>query len=323
MATRTDGRPRAFAALVLCAALATSAASALAADDVEQARKAFTEAYADERAGRFAEALDKLAQVRRVRDTASVRYRIGACEEGRGRLVEARDSYIGVPAVARPEDGDVVASARAKVAELEGKLGAISLRVDGATEGAAARLDDRPLELRAGKADTFVAPGEHRVSYAPPGEAEVVTPISVEAGKKTVVVLDRRGARTGPAPAPVATTPSSPPREGETSPLGVVAVVAGGALVVASVVSLVLRESAIGTIEDACPEGRCPRAKESDVESARSRAEVLMPVAAVTGAAGILALGGGIYLLARPAPPPPTSRASATEGLVLSLGGRF
>jgi len=322
MATTSDLMKRAAGACLLACALATSA-PARADDPVEEARKAFVEAYASEKAGRYAEALAKLAEVRRVRDTASVRYRIGACEEALGHLVEARESYLGVEAVARADDHDVVTSAKAKAREIEAKLGELSLRIDGA-RGGKARVDDREVSLQEGQATLLLPPGEHRVVYAPEGEPEATTPITLEPGKKTLLVLDRRGARAA-APKPPELQPKpapKPPPERTTgsSTLGIVSTVAGGALLAASLVSLALRESAIGAIEEACPASRCPRAKEPDVESAKSRAELLMPVAVVTGAAGVLALGAGVYFLVRPLG---ASASAPPSGLALGLGGAF
>jgi hypothetical protein len=316
MATKSKRRNLFAFSLVIAASFAPAAA--YADDDVEVARKAFTAGYAEEQAGHFAAALEKFLEVQRVKDTASVRYRIGACHEGLGRFDRARETYLSIEKVARPEDKDVVASGAAKAKELEAKLGELSLRIDGDASAARVSIDGTDVPLQNGQASVFLAPGEHRVTYEPKGEAAVVTPIRLDAGKQTVLVLNRTGNRAGGGldkPPP----PPPPPADSSTSKtVGVVGIVVGAAFVVGSVVSFALRESAISSIGTDCPDGRCPKSKEGDVTSARSRAEALLPVGIVTGVVGGVALGGGLYLTLRPASAP-KGAAPSSAGMTFGL----
>lgn len=295
---------------MLIGILALAAPKVALAQDVEAARKSFTAAFAEESAGRYAEALEKFLEVQRVRDTASVRYRIASCLEALGKLERAREAYLAIGEVARPEDADVVTSSKAKAKELEGRLGELSLRIDGDGSEGRAAVDGTDLPLAAGSATTFLMPGEHRVTFEPRGEPPMVTPITLEGGRRTLLVLNRRGV-PGTAAAKV---PPELPHVGPLSTVGVVGVVVGAALVVGAVTSFALRESAIAGIESDCPNGACPRSKEGDVTSARSRAQALLPVGAVMGVAGGLALGGGVYLLVRPSP---KSTAQSSAGTMM------
>lgn len=316
MATKSKHTKSFVFTLVLAASLVPAAA--YADDDVEVARKAFTAGYAEEQAGHFAAALEKFLEVQRVKDTASVRYRIGACHEGLGRFDRARETYLSIEKVARPEDKDVVASGAAKAKELEAKLGELSLRVEGDASAARVSIDGSDVPLQNGQASVFLGPGEHRVTYEPKGEPPVVTPIRLDAGKQTVLVLNRTGNRAGGGldkPPP----PPPPPADSSTSKtVGVVGIVVGAAFVVGSVVSFALRESAISSIGTDCPDGRCPKSKEGDVTSARSRAEALLPVGIVTGVVGGVALGGGLYLTLRPASAP-KGAAPSSAGMTFGL----
>jgi hypothetical protein len=159
-------------------------------------------------------------------------------------------------------------------------------------------------------------PGEHRVTFEPRGEPPMVTPITLEGGRRTVLVLNRRGTPSATPPPKVPTDPVRPKATGA-STAGVVGVVLGAALVAGAVVSFAVRESAISSIEADCPNGACPRSKEADVTSARSRAQALLPVGAVMGVAGGLALGGGVYLLVRPSPK--TTAQSSAGTLMFAL----
>jgi len=321
MATTTDakrGWGRRARGSMLVGLLVLAAPRVAVAQDLEAARKAFTAAFAEETAGHYSEALEKFLEVQRVRDTASVRYRIASCLEALGKLERAREAYLAIEKVARPEDAEVVTSSKAKAKELEGRLGELSLRIDGAGSEGRAAVDGTDLPLTGGGATVFLMPGEHRVTFEPRGEPPMVTPITLEGGRRTVLVLNRRGAP--------ATTPAKPPEpvvpSGKTtgpSPVGIVGVVLGAALVAGAVVSFALRESAISSIEADCPNGACPRSKEGDVTSARSRAQALLPVGAVMGVAGGLALGGGVYLLVRPSPKTTAQSSAGTLTFALEV----
>lgn len=317
MATKSKYTKSFVFTLVLAASLVPAAA--YADDDVEVARKAFTAGYAEEQAGHYAAALEKFLEVQRVKDTASVRYRIGACHEGLGRFDRARETYLSIEKVARPEDKDVVASGAAKAKELEAKLGELSLRIDGDASAARVAIDGTDVPLQNGQASAFLTPGEHRVTYEPKGEAAVVTPIRLDAGKQTVLVLNRSGNRASGGLDKPPPPPPPPPADSSTSKtVGVVGIVVGAAFVVGSVVSFALRESAISSIGTDCPDGRCPKSKEGDVTSARSRAEALLPVGIVTGVVGGVALGGGLYLTLRPANAP-KGAAPSSAGMTFGL----
>lgn len=308
-----------FALFALGLALGSSTPALAQEEPLEAARKAFTAGYAEERAGHYAEALEKFHEVQRVRDTASVRYRIGACLEALGKVDQAREAYLGVGKAARPEDADVVTSAKAKAKELEARLGELSLRVEGDGAAGRATVDGTEFPLTGNGASVFLLPGEHRVTFEPKGEPEVVTPITLEAGRRTVLVLNRRGLRATDAKPVIAPPVEPPPATTSLSTVGVVGVVVGAALVAGAVVSFALRGSAISSIERDCPNNQCPRSKEGDVTSARSRAEALLPIGVGMGVVGGLALGGGVYFLVKPTRAPASATSPAASGMAFAI----
>lgn len=312
-----------------CVIASISFAGAARADDVDEARKTFTAAYADERAGHFAEALEKFRGVQRVKDTTSVRYRIAACLDALHKVQNARDGYLAVEEVAKPEDAAVVESSKKRARELEAQLGELALRVEGADPEKRVSIDGMEKPLKDGSIVVFLDPGEHRITYEPRGEAAVVTPISVDAGRRTVLVLNRSGSKANTAPTaapspPPESRPSDAAPAGGSTTLGIVGIVTGTALLVGSAVAFAVRESAISDIETTCPGNRCPKSSESDIVSDRSRAKAMLPIAAITGGLGLVALGGGVYFLVRPTAAPGKATADhSLEGLELGLGGRF
>ncbi len=312
-----------------CALASALVAGPARADDLDDVRKTFTAAYADERAGHFAEALEKFRVVQRVKDTTSVRYRIAACLDALHKVQNARDGYLAVEDVAKPEDAAIVESSKKRARELEAQLGELALRVEGADPEKRISIDGMEKPLKDGEIVVFLDPGAHRVSYEPRGEAAVVTPITVDAGRRTVLVLNRSGSQANPTamPGPPARGPLSPSpsaEESSSTTLGIVGLVTGTALLIGSAVAFAVRESAISDIESTCPANRCPKSSESEVASDRSRAKAMLPLAAVTGGLGLAALGGGVYFLVRPtAAAGQAAAARSLEGLEIGIGGRF
>jgi hypothetical protein len=103
-----------------------------------------------------------------------------------------------------------------------------------------------------------------------------------------------------PAP-PIDSAPEPAPVEASHSghdTAGVVAVTAGGVLIAGSVALLLVRHAEIAALNRACPGGVCPVARESNLEATRSRALLEGPAAIGVGAAGVIAAGVGIVLLA-------------------------
>jgi hypothetical protein len=75
-------------------------------------------------------------------------------------------------------------------------------------------------------------------------------------------------------------------------------VTAGGVLLAGAAAVLLARHSDIQTLEAQCPNGACPLSDESSLEATRNRALVEGPVGVGVGAAGLVAAGLGVYLLA-------------------------
>ncbi len=275
--------------------------------EIEVARRTFASAYEDELAGRFASALTKLREVRAVRDTASVRYRIASCLEALGKLRDAREVFLSVGDVplGPTEDHAVTTSAMDHARALEGKLARLFLRVDGAAkEQARLEVDGVHTQLTAGSTLLVLDPGDHTVRLSAPGRGPQAIQITLIEGKESSLALSL----VDPPPPPVAH-----PRYGNT--VGIVTTTTGIALVAGAVIALVVRETAISRIAELCPAGTCPRSAQPEVEGASARATAAGPVAAVLGAAGGISLGVGLYLVLRPVAAP------TGAGAALGVGG--
>lgn len=307
---------RAVAALLFLTLAAPTAASAQDApaapagpseQDLNAARQLFQEAYADEQAGRFGEALEKFLKVAKVKESAAVRYRIGACLEGLKRLREARDTYRALAAnhdLATPQEREIAQSASQKVVELDRRIPRLVVRVaPDAPPGVQVRVDGAPTpSAGAVEAD----PGPHVVQATAEGAAPFEKRVELAEAREETVEISF-----------ASTSPPPPPPPGARRPfMGWVLVGVGGALIVAGGVTLAVREGNVSDLKSACPGGVCPASRRSELESTRDAAEMQGPLAGAFFAAGVIAGAVGAYMLIRP----PAQKAAHTATAPLWLG---
>jgi hypothetical protein len=94
---------------------------------------------------------------------------------------------------------------------------------------------------------------------------------------------------------------------------GWIGIAGGGALLSASTVLLVVRESEIGKLNEACRGGVCPVARQNELESTRSRALVEGPVAIAVGVGGVVAASVGAYFVFKAEDGSPNPHARGTH----------
>lgn len=316
----SERRGARVAAIAIAAVLMSGPARAAEPSDVESLRAAFTAAYDEESRGNVGAALAMFRAVQRERDTASVRYRVAACLEALARRPEALTAYRAVGEVARPADAAVVESARARALALALELSELSVEIDGATSSALELLiDEHPVPVTDRRATVTLEPGAHSVVVRRGSDAPAPIHVTLAAGKPTVVVIGLRGERVDrPAPRGPAQAPPRTVGARDLTP-GALVVGAGAALVAGCAVALAVRESAISSVQETCPGGVCPRQSADAVEAAAGRARAMLPLAIATGAAGVLGLGAGTWLLLRPS----ADHAGRATGLSASIGGTF
>jgi len=289
-------------------------ASAQSADELKAARELFQEAFKDEQERRYPEALEKFRRVAKVKETASVRYRIATVLAGMGHLREARDLYRALAAsrASLPaSDRETADSAAERAAELDKRIPRLVLRLqDEPPKDARVSVDGAPVPASTTARPIELDPGDHVVAAAAPGMAP---------SEKTLTLADGGGETsytvTFSPEAPV-TAPSPPPAasSGSTRTLGWVALGGGAALVATGALLLVSREGAIDDIETRCPGNVCLEAFRSDVESDQDRARLFGPLGVGLGVLGLAAVGIGTYLLVRSPSP-----AAYNRGLRLTF----
>ena len=177
-------------------------------EELKAAREMFQEAYKDEQEKRFAQALEKFQRVAAVKESASVRYRIGSVLEQLGRLREARDAFRALaaskPSLSTPEQ-EIADNAAERAHQLDRKIPKLVLRLAerSAAPTRACRSTARrsPRRRRRGASSSIRAstssrrarrrsqPSENKVTLTEGGEVEF-----------TVTLARRRPTVTPPPP---------------------------------------------------------------------------------------------------------------------------
>jgi hypothetical protein len=267
-------------------------------DRLAAGRALFAEALHDQQAGRFAEAAAKFRQVRDVRDTAPVEYRIGTCEEGLGDPAQAFEAYRQAVALGQGDaaSADVVTAAGERMRVLGKQVARLSLVLSpGAPADAEVQVDGVPVPAAALREPLALDPGAHVVTARGPGAVPFRSEIMIPSGSQMAltIALDSSAAQ---APVGDRLSPASTGAGRRTA--GWITVGAGGVLVGVAAALLVSRHLDIASLDRACPQGLCPPgANEPDLESTRQRALSEGPAAVAFGAAGVASAAVGAWLL--------------------------
>jgi hypothetical protein len=279
--------------------LVAGRASAATPEDLEHARVLFTQALADQDAGRTDAALEKYRRVAEVRDTSQVEYRIASCLEALGQKRAALVAYDRSAHLGRGEAqaGDVVTAANEHITTLAASMGKLAITVRGGTSpliGASAsqltvRIDGEVISHEEAEAEIVLEPGPHTVDVSAPAMKPTRASVTIVQGRRADLALALE-------PEPVVVPP--PSRSYARRNVGVGLLVGAGALAIGYGVTLFVRQNVIDTIKSDCPNDTCPVSLHDSIESMRSTATTLMPVAIALGAAAIILGGTGIVFVA-------------------------
>jgi hypothetical protein len=295
--------------------------------ELTAARELFQDAYKDEQEKRYAQALEKFQRVAAVKESASVRYRIGSVLEQLGRLREARDSFRAL-AASKPNltaANAVIADNAAERAHLlDKKIPRVLLRLQpNAPADARVSIDGAPVPASTTPRSIELDPGEHHILASSPTSLPSETKVTLAEGREvevTVVLEPTVAAKPPPPPVVAEPPPVEGPRRNNT--LAYVALGAGGALVVTGLVLLGIREGDISDIKKACgADGTCPSAEMSSLQSSHDQAALFGPLGIGVGLVGLAAAGTGVYLLLRRAPATDAPAANGTTTTSPSSGG--
>jgi hypothetical protein len=203
-------------------------------------------------------------------------------------------SYDGAIRLGRgdPQAKDVIAEAQKHIEDLAPRMGRVRLHKP---EQAEVKIDGEAV-LEPNE-PVWLDPGSHAISASAPSSKPWNKDVTVrERAIDNVDIVLEPEVKAPPRPPP----PPPPEPSHARAILGWSLVGLGGALGVASVISIVVRETAISSITDQCKMG-CPIEKKTDLVSTRDRALVAGPLAGIfAGAAGVAIATGAILIVTQP-----------------------
>ncbi len=315
-------------AAALGAAAQTGAATSA---QIEEARRLFRDALAQEVAGDWAGALTKLEAVAKVKLTHQVRFHLARCKEHLGRYTEARGDYRlalyeaqQAKAAEAPEIEQALDALEQRlptlVLRVPAELAGVQLELDGVRIGAGQLAEPLPVDPGAHRVVATLRDGRRweRAFVAADGEAiELeVTPPAAVATPAPAPPLPSPPQRPSPEAAPPPTTSSSP----ALAPW--VAVGVGGVGLVAAGTFYWLHRSAEADLDAGCVNDVCPTALEA-TQQRSDRYALLSGVSLGVGAAG-LGTALVLWLTERePAAPAPATARGLRWQLEPSVGARW
>jgi hypothetical protein len=303
--------------------------------ELSAARQLFADALADEQAGRHGAALEKFQRVQAVRDTQAVRYRIATCFEALGQLKAALAAYTSasIAGAVGAESAGIARASRDKVDALSKRVARVVVTLPArAPADAIVKIDGEAVPANTVGTPIVVDPGAHEVTVTATGSVPFHARVTLPEGAQGTVEATFTPAPPLPPPSPPPTAPpphlgpaldATPPPAAEATPaaaprapnargktVGIALAAGGGALVVAGAAILLVRHADIQSLDSACPNGICPRSRQSDLQATHDRAVLEGPLGVGLGVAGVVAAGIGVYLLVRPAHASPTTSSA-------------
>lgn len=313
---------------------------AMAAPDeaaLTRARTQFQQALALEAAGNFAGALSLFQAVGNVKMTPQVRYHIGICEEGLGRLLLATGDYqLAITEGQESSSTTVVSEATERLDKLKSRIPRLVIKRGPGAEHATVVLDDTTLGSAAIGPEMPLDPGPHSLTAKATGHSPFTTTFSLaerELKEITLTLAPEAAPQASASAAPAAPPPPSSAAEptataGPMWPVWVAGGV-GVAGLAASGIFFALRQSAISDLDAQCGPQRnaCPASSESTFNSGKTYSTL----AGVSLGVGVVGLGvASVLFFTRDSGQPSTSSAqlrlvpSAPQTLGgASLLGRF
>ena len=307
-----------------------SAAADPSSAELASARSLFNEARAAEDRGDWNEALIKLDAVAKVKLTPQVRFHLGLCQEHLSLLLESLNNLERAASEGAEQNLSTVAEeAKEHAAAVRARLPKLFIALPSGTD-AHVEVDGQVVASVLLTRPVAFDPGPHKIVATAPGLTFSREIAIAEREEKRIDVV------FGPvAPVPGASAPLVAPGAPEASTgagsdsgasnsghrgstLGWVAVGVGGAALVGATASLLVRQSAIDDIEQACPtHENCPRRLESSQSTARTFG-ALGAVLAVVGGASVAT---GVVLLLQPRSEPASAKVAVAPWMTASGAG--
>lgn len=274
-----------FAIIVVSWLSCARDASAQSAADVQNARELFRDALELSKQKKWAEAIALYQRSLALKEAPITLYSLGVAYKEVGRHAEALESlrqFLAKPSGAGTREFE--APARAAVAELEPKVGHITIAVDPAdVEGLTVQVNERDMPLAGLGLPRLVNPGSHTIVARAPGhhDASATIDIAARESKEVALSLER-------APEPVGEAADAPTIVVQGSPFPVIPVVLMSVGVAALATGITVGLLGVADADEA------PTQDGEDADAARTK---MLVGDIVAGAGGAIAAAGLIWLL--------------------------
>ncbi|HEY3822308.1 MAG TPA: hypothetical protein VGL81_34320 [Polyangiaceae bacterium] len=327
------GTSLAVLAFTLATARTATAQSEASASSVKMAQDLVEEGRLLGQQGKWGDALERFRKAASLsaRATPQLAFYVGYAEARVGKLVAADVDLRRAVELAHAANNEQVAkAARAELPELVARTPGLTIVVSGTAAPVNLQIDGGPLAVAALGSPVPLDPGDHTVvlRFA---SGQVTRQVSlVEHQHATITIDPPEGPAAAALPeAPIATpttiaptTPAAPVPEttggGGRKILGVAAMGAGGAALVAGGVFYLLARSALSPVTSACPSSPCAAPSGSPLPSDYHDAQTKQTISIVLAGAGaaVAATGFILFLTGGSSSPP----ASTTTGFAPWLG---
>ncbi len=299
-------------------ATATVARADPTPSEVQAARELFKKAEADEDAGNWTEALDKVTRAMSVKPTPGLRFHVALCEEKLGQLVAALADYTAADQMAREQNNkDVIDAIAEPLKTLRIRVPTLTIEVP-AAQGSQVELDGKAIAQGLYGVAMPVEPGTHKVTARAPGKHLFATQVTLherEADTATVKWVDLPPVVT---PNDGHETPGKP-AETKSGPVKVGAIVATAASAVLLGVGIGAYVAADGAHSDLA--AQCPLLTNCDDLRNTVRTWDWVALGSWIGAAGVAVVA--VVLWAKPSAPSSSSARIELRPGGLVLTGSF
>lgn len=279
------------------------------AADAETALALYKDGKALREKGELPGALEKLKAAYALAETPITALELGKTYAQMGKLVEAREVLLAVSRLpVRKNESTKAAEARteseALAAQIKPRLASLTVRVKGVPPGSTQKVtvDGAVVPPDAVSVPRILNPGAHIVVLEVNGKPTQSDVSLIDGEARELELVPADGGAPPPIVPPPVTGPENPPSAatgGGTSPLVPIGFTVAGIGVVVGVVTGIMTLSTASTVKKTCnPDGRCPAAAQSDLDSA-STTGTISTIGFIVGIAGA-AVGVTGLLMSKP-----------------------
>jgi hypothetical protein len=298
----------------------------------EQAQERFARAKDFMAKKDYAGALTEFRASHEIVASPNTRLEISRCLRGTGKLVAAYAEYGRTAVEAKellPQDNryqKAYDAATAERAELEQKLGFVSLSVENATDATTVTVGGEEIRRAAWSEPAPVAPGATDVVVNTPGHEPATRTVTLAAGQKTTLTIDAMAGEPTPAAAPPPAPEPAPAVDTGSSrtslrPWAYVAGGVGAAGLVTFGIFAVMAKSTYDDLNTACNGGPCPASKNGEISSGKTQ-QTVANIGLGVGIVGV-AVGATLFVLSMPKSTPDSGAALVVTPTGLRVDGYF